>query len=89
MSLARRLARLNQALEEWDRGGIRYLFGMVAVQDLQSEGFRRLLVNAGYWALGMEAQIPDRAKVDLVGEYKPSPFKFNGARKGVKPADLK
>jgi hypothetical protein len=24
----------------------------------------------------------------LVGEYKPRPFKFGGAAKGVKPSDL-
>lgn len=62
---------------------------MGSSQDLQSEGFRRLLVNASYWGVGMEAQIPDRAKVDLVGEYAPLPFKFNGFKKGVKPADHK
>jgi hypothetical protein len=55
--------------------------------DLQSEGLRRLLVNASYWAVGMEDKIPERAKVDLVGEFNPLPFKFNGAKKGVKPAD--
>jgi hypothetical protein len=60
---------------------------MGSSQDLESEGFRRLLVNASYWCLGLE--VPERAKVDLVGEFKPSPFKFNGAKKGVKPADLK
>ena len=31
----------------------------------------------------------DRAKVDLVGDYAPSPFKFDGFKKGVKPADHK
>jgi hypothetical protein len=62
---------------------------MGSSQDLQSEGFRRLLVNASYWALGMESAIPDRAKVDLVGDYAPTPFKFDGFKKGVKPADHK
>jgi hypothetical protein len=37
----------------------------------------------------MEGQIPDRAKVDLVGEFAPTPFRFNGAKKGVKPSDHK
>ncbi len=60
---------------------------MGASQDLLSEGLRRLLVNACYWALGREDQIPARAKVDLVGEYKPLPFSFKGFQKGVKPAD--
>jgi hypothetical protein len=58
-------------------------------EDFSSEGYRRLLTNAAYWCLGMEAQIPEKADVDLVGEYKPSPFKPNGYVKGVKPSDLK
>jgi type 1 glutamine amidotransferase len=61
---------------------------MGAATDLQSEGLRRLLVNAVYWALGMEDNIPEKANVEIVGEYKPRPFGFNGAAKGVKPSDL-
>ncbi|OAI46434.1 hypothetical protein AYO44_11430 [Planctomycetaceae bacterium SCGC AG-212-F19] len=61
---------------------------MGASQDLESEGLRRLLVNATYWALGMEDKIPEKAKVDIVGEYKASPFKGGGYIKGVKPEDL-
>lgn len=55
--------------------------------DLQSEGFRRLLFNACLWCLGMEDRIPDRANVDIVGEYNPSAIGFNKAKKGVMPAD--
>jgi hypothetical protein len=62
---------------------------MGAAEDLQSEGLRRLLVNAVYWTLGMESRIPAKANVDLVGEYKALPFKNNGFEKGVKPADLR
>jgi type 1 glutamine amidotransferase len=61
---------------------------MGASQDLESEGLRRLLVNAVYWALGMENKIPEKANVEIVGEYKLRPFKFGGAAKGVKPSDL-
>jgi type 1 glutamine amidotransferase len=61
---------------------------MGASQDLANEGMRRLLVNAAYWAVGMETKVPDKSNVDLVGEYKPRPFKFGGAAKGVKPSDL-
>jgi hypothetical protein len=61
---------------------------MGASQDFQSEGLRRLLVNAVYWSLGLEEQIPAKGtQVDLVGEFHPSPFAFNGFRKGVKPSD--
>ena len=58
---------------------------MGAATDLETEGTRRLLVNAVYWAVGLEDKIPDRTNVELVGEYQPLPFGFNGAKKGVKP----
>jgi hypothetical protein len=60
---------------------------MGASQDLLSEGTRRLLVNACYWALGMEDQIPEESNVEIVGPYDPTPFKFGGHKKGVKPSD--
>ena len=69
-------------------GGRVFTTTMGASQDLSSEGLRRLLVNACYWALGMEDQIPARANVDFVGEYDPSPFRNNGFKKGDKPGDL-
>jgi hypothetical protein len=61
---------------------------MGASQDLENGPLRRLIVIAAYWCLGMEERIPaGGAKVDLVGDYKPRPFAFNGYQKGVKPAD--
>jgi hypothetical protein len=60
---------------------------MGASQDLASEGLRRLLVNACYWALGMEREIAPRANVELVGDYHPTPFGFGAHVKGLKPAD--
>ena len=57
--------------------------------DLQSEGFRRLMVNACYWAMGMETKIPARAEVGLVGEYDPTPIGFGKHKTGVKPEDHK
>ena len=61
---------------------------MGAATDLEREGTRRMLVNAAYWCVGLENKIPDSSNVEIVGEYKPSPFRFGGAKKGVKPADL-
>ncbi len=58
-------------------------------EDLLTEANRRLLVNACYWALGLEQQIKPNAKVGLVGEYHPHPFDFDGYVKGVTPADLR
>lgn len=62
---------------------------MGASQDLQSEGLRRLLVNACYWATGLEGKIPANSNVALVGEYKPTPFGFGTFTKGIRPADHK
>ena len=62
---------------------------MGASQDMRSAGFRRLLVNACYWATGLDDAIPATSAVDIVGTFEPSPFKNNGFRVGVKPADLK
>jgi type 1 glutamine amidotransferase len=59
------------------------------VDDLRSEGFRRLLVNACYWAMGMEGQIPAKSNVDMVGTYETSKIHHDLHRKGVKPEDLK
>ena len=61
---------------------------MGASQDLPSEGTRRMLVNACYWAVGLEDKIPEQSDVAIVGEYKPLPFGFGAFKKGVRPADL-
>jgi hypothetical protein len=58
-------------------------------QDLENEAFRRLLVNAAYWCLGLVNKITPSSNVELVGDFKASPFKTKGYAKGVKPADLK
>lgn len=59
---------------------------MGAATDLVSVGTRRMLVNATFWALGLENQIKPDLKVDIVGEFNPSEFRFGGFIKGVKPA---
>ena len=58
-----------------------------AANDLATEGTRRLLVNACYWAVGLEDKISAKANVALVGDYQPSNFKFGGFKPGVKAAD--
>jgi len=63
---------------------------MGSAVDLMSEGFRRLLVNAVYWCVGLEEKIPPRADVSFVGEYRPTPFGFFDPAKhrtDIKPAD--
>jgi hypothetical protein len=60
---------------------------MGASQDLESEGLRRMLVNACYWGLGLEDQIVFMPNVNIVGEFKPTRFSFGGYVQGKKPAD--
>ena len=58
---------------------------MGCAKDFESEGYRRLLVNAVYWLAGLEAKIPDRANVEIVGTYEPLDMGFAGHPKRVKP----
>ncbi len=52
--------------------------------DLKNEDFRRLLVNACYW--GLEMDVPEQAKVDIVGTYDPNPIGFGKHKEGVMPS---
>ena len=55
---------------------------MGSATDLQSEGLRRMVVNAVFWGLGMD--VPPKADVSYVGEYRPTSYGFGGYKKGVK-----
>lgn len=58
-----------------------------ASEDLLNEGYRRMIVNSVYWMMGAEQQIPAESRVDFVGPYHPTTFKFKGHTQGVKPSD--
>lgn len=60
-----------------------------ASEDLLSKDARRFLLNASFWALGLEAKITADLNVDIIGEYNPSPYS-SGAfyYQGIKPSDL-
>ena len=57
-----------------------------AASDMLIEGTRRLLVNGVFWAMDMT--VPEKADVDLVGDFEPSQFGFKDKtyweEKGVK-----
>lgn len=59
-----------------------------ASEDILNEGFRRMLVNAHFWCLGMDDAIKADNDVSFVGPYNPVTFNFGGYRKGVKTADI-
>jgi hypothetical protein len=56
--------------------------------DLQNAGFRRLLVNACFWACGLDAAIRPDLKTDLVGSYRPTWLGTHRRNPQVKPEDL-
>jgi hypothetical protein len=60
---------------------------------LQNADLRRLITNACYWGVGLEAQITNELKVDIVGEFKPTFFGFRNDPKfwpsqNLRPADF-
>lgn len=62
---------------------------MGAAVDLVSEDLRRLIVNACYWALEMDYQIPEKSNVEFVGKYNPTMFGYGDFKKGLTPSDFK
>lgn len=59
---------------------------MGSATDLESEGLRRLIVNAVYWGVGVD--VPTKANVAYVDEYLPSFYGFDGFRKGLRASDF-
>ncbi len=58
---------------------------MGSAKDFESAGLRRLLFNACYWCLGMEAKIRADSNVEVLGEYAPLASGFHYAELGVVP----
>ena len=58
---------------------------MGSARDYQSEGLRRLTLNAVLWCLGMEEAIRPDLSCDYVGPYEPLESGFNYKKLGVKP----
>lgn len=59
-----------------------------ASEDILSDGFRRMLINACLWGVELENTIKADNPIDFVGGYQPSTFNFKGFQKNVKPSDL-
>jgi len=56
-----------------------------ASQDLLNDGYRRMLVNASFWATGLENAIKPSLNTNFVGPYKPNVFGLHVYAKGIKP----
>ena len=64
------MAWIKQYSTEGGKTGKVFTTTMGASVDLKSEDLRRLLVNACYWALGMEEQIPEKNEVAIVRQIQ-------------------
>ncbi len=59
-----------------------------ASEDLLNDGFRRMLVNAHLWCLGLDDAIKADNPIAFVGPFHPTTFNFDGHRKGLRPLDF-
>ncbi len=59
-----------------------------ASEDLRNDDFRRMMVNACFWALGRESEITPTLNIDFVGPYEPTRFGQNKNRRRAKPEEL-
>lgn len=60
---------------------------MGAATDFVHPGLRRFVVNAAYWATGLE--VPPELDVEIVGDFEPTAFGFKKYVKGRKPEDYR
>ena len=60
-----------------------------ASNDIENPGYRRMLINACFWAVGLDESIRPDANIDFVGPYHATWRRGRGRRKnGLKPEDL-
>jgi type 1 glutamine amidotransferase len=67
------------------KGGRVFTLTMGSAQDFENAGLRRLLVNAVYWALGLESRIRADFDVAPLEPYRGTPFGFGKYVRGRKP----
>ncbi len=54
-------------------------------EDITNDGYRRMLVNACFWTLGLEDKITPALDIAFVGPFKPNTFGGGAYARGIKP----
>ncbi len=54
-------------------------------EDITNEGYRRMVVNGCFWALGLENEIKADMNIAFVGAGKPNTFAGGAYARGIKP----
>ncbi len=79
----------SYSIEGGPRGKV-FTTTMGASTDLVSEGVRRMIINACYWAVGLEDEISEDLDVDIVGDFEPTMYGFRKDKTaGITPDDLR
>ncbi|MCA9121067.1 MAG: ThuA domain-containing protein [Planctomycetaceae bacterium] len=55
-------------------------------EDLLNDGYRRMLVNGCFWAVGLEDAIKPDATIDFVGPFEPNTFGGGSYARGIAPS---
>ena len=64
-----------------------FMSTMGDARDFEDENFRRMIVNACFWTMGLEEAIAEETDVATIVPFSPPSFGFNGFRKGLFPRD--
>ncbi|TWU35025.1 ThuA domain-containing protein [Novipirellula artificiosorum] len=54
-------------------------------EDITNEGYRRLMINGMFWAIGLEDAITSQLDVSLVGPFQPNTFGNQTHALGIRP----
>ncbi len=54
-------------------------------EDLTNDGYRRLMINGIFWAIGMEDAITPDLNISFVGPFRPNTFGNQRHARGIKP----
>ncbi|MEO6740772.1 MAG: PVC-type heme-binding CxxCH protein [Chthoniobacteraceae bacterium] len=54
-------------------------------EDITNDGYRRMLVNACFWTLGLEEKITPTLDIAFVGPFKPNTFGGGAYARGIQP----
>ncbi|NDB77938.1 MAG: hypothetical protein EB141_20215, partial [Verrucomicrobia bacterium] len=54
-------------------------------EDITNEGYRRLVLNGIFWAIGLESAIKPDLNIAFVGPFKPNTYNGGAYARGIKP----
>ena len=66
-----------------------FMTTMGHAEDFKNEGFRRMVVNACYWVMGLETKISASSSVELAAPYNPNPIGLGKQKTDLKLSGLK